>query len=437
MSLPEGVALLAAVEGGRAANDAGPPLEHLVLRLTIDALREVPKRREYQLHDARTGKGVLARGKVALLAAKGGAGKTMALLQLAASIATARPWFGEQGWETREPGRVLLALGEEDPEEVLRRLHVVCRSLGLSVAEFERVALNVVVLPLAGHGAALTYEADSAAGGLPETPRAEALRGILRDAKEKGQPFTLIGIDPLSRFAGADVEKDNAAATRFIQVCESFASAECGGPSVLVVHHLRKAGKDEDGEASELIRGAVGLVDGVRWAAVLAQQKPAEGAPDILRLRVVKTNYAACPEPLMLCRPADGEGTLRTATPNELLAYQETARSRNGPRRSAESPEDIGPLVLAQLKKGPASGSELTRRLKRRKAEVLQALTDLQENGRIQNVRRQWSLLVPEFPSSGEPSGTDGCDRFPSSRPPFRGRNPEPEPITGDDHEDR
>src|SRR5262249_25635901 len=80
-----------------------------------------PERRSWLLRDQRTDSGVLPLGKVGMLAGAGGAGKTMALTQLAVAVATGTPWLGVL--EVAAQGNVLLILGEEDAEEVRRRLY--------------------------------------------------------------------------------------------------------------------------------------------------------------------------------------------------------------------------------------------------------------------------------------------------------------------------
>ena len=59
-------------------------------------------------------------GKVGLFVSPGGVGKTTVLSQLAISVATGLPWLG---FEVASPGKVFLGLGEEDKDEVHRRLH--------------------------------------------------------------------------------------------------------------------------------------------------------------------------------------------------------------------------------------------------------------------------------------------------------------------------
>jgi hypothetical protein len=92
--------------------------------------------------------GIFPLGKVGMLQAAGGAGKTMALCQLALSVTTGTSWLNT--FTTPNPGRVLLALGEEDQDEVRRRLYYAARSVGLDSKAKGLVMDRLVVLPLAG-----------------------------------------------------------------------------------------------------------------------------------------------------------------------------------------------------------------------------------------------------------------------------------------------
>jgi hypothetical protein len=133
-------------------------------------------------------------------------------------------------------------------------------------------------------------------------------------------------LDPLSRFAGPDVETDNAAATRLIQVLESFTKLT-GGPAVMVAHHTTKGSRKEgsDGGDATAIRGSSALVDGARWTANMERvARVDENAPDFVRLTVTKSNYAAFPKSckagLLLVR-VPGSGGLRAADKEETAAF--------------------------------------------------------------------------------------------------------------------
>ena len=245
-----------------------------------------------------TGDGMLPLGKAGLLLAEGGAGKTMAAVQLAIGVATGRPWFGhfEIAPEARR-GRVLLALGEAEIEEVHRRLWSAAEAMDLTVAERAMVAARVVVLPLAGRPVALLRMGDDGSS-IVETDELVALRRLLRDdagacpvhpgvradypcdgcarsdryprgAPHPGVGWSLVVLDPLARWAGPDVEADNAAATRFVQAVESLVDAP-GNPTVLVAHHSSKAART-NGKADS--RGVSAITDGFRWAGTLRAER--------------------------------------------------------------------------------------------------------------------------------------------------------------------
>ncbi len=396
----------------RSARKPGIPLRESIISLSLEGLRRDFPPRETLLKDSRTGRPIMVRGKTGIVGGSGGAGKTMAFTMLAICVALGRAWFGEGGFDTAQ-GRVLMLLAEEDREEIERRIASISRAMGLGDLELEILTSNLVLLPLAGQGVAFTSGGDGARGELPETERPEEIRELLREAHDCGEAFALVILDPLSRFAGFDVEKDNPAATRFVQVLESFTSKPCGEPNVLVAHHLRKIGQDEDREASQAIRGAVGLVDGVRFAAILSQQKVIAGAPDLLRFKVVKSNYAAMPEPLELCRPVDAGGTLRVATPDEL----ETYGALKGGRGSKST--DLRSDVIALLTDESASGTEIARRLKKGKGIILGVLAGLEADGVIQREGRAWA--VRDRSNGSETDRGTGPVRAPSLEGPETG----------------
>jgi hypothetical protein len=406
-------------------------LSDLIAPLSVESLSAEPPRRDYLLSAAATGKGVLVRGRVGLLAARGGTGKTLVLVQLAIAVATETAWFGSTGWKAA-PGRVLLLLAEEDAPEVLRRFHHAARMAGVTGNGLDLLVSNITSLPLCGHGVALTAESDHVSGELPETPRANEVRQILRAARKERRPYSLVILDPLSRFAGADVEKDNSAATRFVQVVETFVSEDCGGPTVLLAHHWRKSGRSRVNETADPIRGASAIVDGVRWAATLESSSQVAGAPDLLKLRVVKTNYAPTPEPLTLCRPLDGHGCLRVAQREEEETYKACAgpKQATAPREAREEHlKKLRPRILDAVRVLPDTGTGLALRLHARKELVGEACRTLALDGLIRRQggdRSPWRLkgTVPGTVPGAEPSGREGEFLVPA--PPLGGGTKEP-----------
>lgn len=271
--------------------------------------------------------GFLPLGKVGVLAAAGGAGKTMALVQLALSVATGHPWLGDFTVPEASRGHVLLALGEEDAAEVQRRLYNAFRAMwpgeearhsSEQRAAMQRAAERITVLPLAGAPVAFVTT-DPKTREVSETRAHGQLRALLENA---GHEWSLVVLDPLSRFAGAETETDNAAATRFVQAIEGLVSVP-GNPTVLVAHHTTKSSrKGEDPTDSTSVRGSSALTDGVRWVATLVPEKSSGlpgDKPARVFLELTKSNYGP-PDRRRDVMRAEG-GALRAPTPEERKAF--------------------------------------------------------------------------------------------------------------------
>lgn len=308
-----------------------------------DWLNSEPPKRRYLLSSPEGG--VLPLGKVAMLAAAGGAGKSWLTVQLALCVATGRKWMG---CDVAAPGRVLLALGEEDAEEAQRRLYWGCQELGLDDKERRLAAERIVVLPLAGTMTSLMLPADAdqlhsdtskrdPADGLPVTLLYWRFLELL-EQNSGDDGWRLLIVDPLSRFAGPDTEVDNHAATLFVEALERLAHVH-GDPAVFLTHHTNKTSRKEgaldgtDASGGASARGASGLHDGVRWQAILEPLKRVDGAPEISVLRVVKNNYGVKPADTYLARNPDRQGAPHVATTEEYAAYQNGAQDAKTARR--------------------------------------------------------------------------------------------------------
>jgi RecA-family ATPase len=137
----------------------------------------------------------------------------------------------------------------------------------------------------------------------------------LRSYVQANGPFTLVAIDPLSRFAGSKAETDNAAATRFIQACESVAALT--GATVLIAHHTNKMSRAAGQLDSTAGRGSSAFVDGARWQSALSVEhlnlddhEERQRLGDLVTFAVTKSNYAMKPEPILLRRDVDNGGAL-------------------------------------------------------------------------------------------------------------------------------
>jgi len=299
----------------------------LVMPAPIEWYTQSPPKRSWLLRDSRhpQSRGVLPLGKVGQMIAPGGAGKTQVVCQLAVAVATGTPWLGALSVAT--PGRVLLALAEEDAEECQRRLY---RSARVSRIVPQRGDIDV--MPLCGVEARMV-DSDSRRN-LADTPFLVWLREHIRT-----RDYRLVVIDPLSRFAGRDAEKDNAAATSFIVACESFT-----GPTTttIIAHHTNQVSLRAGEVDATAGRGVTGLVDGPRWQCAFVVEKlkaeagydEAEPANEIVTFVVTKSNYAAKPRPIVLRRDENNGGALVPMRETELHAVEQ-ARVRD-PERAAK-----------------------------------------------------------------------------------------------------
>jgi len=335
-----------------------------VVQLEPGTLTDKPQKQRWLLR-ANPGPewpGFYPMGKMGILAAPGGTGKSMALVGLALAVTSGRPWLQagrgthlEHGFRVDTPGRVALLLGEEDPEDVRRRLFYTARMMDLNDEERQRVRERLWVGPLAGEDVTLVDKDGE------RDPRADALFARLKGiGKASGEPrWSAVLVDPLSRFGGVGAEKDNALATRAIQALERLTKLE-GNPAVLLAHHVRKGATDGKGAAkddADAIRGSSAIVDGARWAAVLSHiMDPAEkhkrwrtAAGNVAaNLRVVKTNYTGPMDldPLLVLDKAH-HGGIRMATPVERAGLA-AARAAAAPKpRSAALRPKAGPAPVS------------------------------------------------------------------------------------------
>ncbi|MBM4346429.1 MAG: AAA family ATPase [Deltaproteobacteria bacterium] len=216
-------------------------------------------------------------GVVALLVAPGGTGKTQALMQLAVAVSCGRPWLGT--YSVANPGPVCLIVGEEGDEGLHRRIRGAVDA-GSAWDLAAQVKVNLFTLSMRGRDACWTDE-----DGKERAPFTALLAGL----KALVERWSLVILDPASRFLGPECEIDNAAATRWIELAERLTIELPGNPTVLVAHHTNKsalAGATDQGAA----RGSSALTDGARWQANLDRitevEKHANGKPTGKRLFV-------------------------------------------------------------------------------------------------------------------------------------------------------
>jgi RecA-family ATPase len=326
--------------------------------LAEDWFHELPPVRPWLLKD-RDGNGVLPLAKAAALIAAGGVGKTIALIQLAISVATGRDWLGH--FRVASPGMVCLALAEEDIAEIRRRIYTVGSSLELTADERAIAASRIVALPLSGTDVRFTDDEGARTANL----------NMFRERLCARSDWKLIVLDPLSRFAGGETEKDNSVATRFVEALESLTTVP-GNPTVLVAHHTAKWSRREAQQGSAASRGVTGLTDGVRWVATIESTEAGRAT-----FSVVKTNYSREIPPLPLTRLEGGAlQSLHEGEAAELDAEKVAANEA----RNAER-------VLWVIRKHPGRcRSELVKLAKMKKQDCGDAIDLLIDRGEVDEV---------------------------------------------------
>jgi len=304
----------------KAANDATPSWRDRLVRDVGALVSRRPAARRYLIRDPRRAgcPGLVECGKVAMIAAEGGAGKTFLLTDLAFAIATGRRWL--QTFDVAGPAKVLFVVGEEDADEMHRRLYDVAQTHdGLVDVDRQNLDRNAVILPLAG--VVSPFVELDATGNVAATPFLVDLRQFVADEG----PFAAVIVDPLSRFGGSDTEKDNAQATKFIQHLEGFAEPK---PTVFVAHHTNKGSRGAGASVDTAsARGSSGLTDGARWYAALRVTDLGEEVDERLRRLVTltfgKTNYGRAGRYDLVLRPGLDSGALVPLDSHDLAMTEE------------------------------------------------------------------------------------------------------------------
>ncbi len=230
---------------------------------TFDRYQGPPPERKWLID------GVLPLGVPGMVAAIGGAGKSMLLLDLAAKVALSEqgsmmPLEAIGGPITPVDGAAVLFTAEDDEDEIHRR----CDHIVLGKPDPNRL----IILPMPNIGGPRPLITMGREG--PEfTSEYHNIREELLEINN----LRLVVFDPLQNFAGGDVNSDPAAGSMFFSGLARIAAET--GATTLVTHHFRKTGNSpitNSREAREAIRGTSALVDGGRWSYAIWEAERSE-----------------------------------------------------------------------------------------------------------------------------------------------------------------
>lgn len=257
-----------------------------------------PKRR-WLLHNT------LPLGKVGMLVAPGGTGKSFLMIQLAVAVATHTRLADH--WQVDSPGASLILCAEEDDEDLHHRLQdVLAATTAHTPATQQLIEQHVHIKSMLAIDNLMTHANDR-----NEIVQTDYVARLVLTAQQIPD-LKLIIIDPASRFRGGN---ENAAqdTTRFVEALERLRSAT--GATVLLVHHTNKGSINSEDVTQGASRGSSALTDGVRWQMSLSKptKKQATDAGvsthdlhQYVLATITKNNGAPPQSPVMLLRGPGG-----------------------------------------------------------------------------------------------------------------------------------
>jgi hypothetical protein len=277
-------------------------------------------------------------------------GKTWLALDLALSVATGTPCLDT--FAVPEPGRVLVYLAEDPPALVRERLAGLCQHRGLDLGD---VPLHVITAP----SLRLDLEHDQ-------------LR--LRQAVANLAPRLLV-LDPLVRLHRRDENHSGEVAELLSFLRELQRSYDL---AVAVVHHMRKGGHWDGGQA---LRGSG---DFHAWTDSALYLRPGREMAQL----TAEHRAAPAPEPigLRLCSQPDGSQT---------RLVLEASPERPAP---AASPDPALPERLIDLldqAPRPLTRVELRSRMRVNNQRLGHTLRELEETGVLRRTPQGWQLAHP------------------------------------------
>ena len=219
--------------------------------LTVD-LNNMPPHRQWSVGTK------LINGEVAILAAKGGWGKSAYATTLICSAASGRDLLNEMVWG--DPKRSLYINSEDDTDELQRKFIAAARHHKLTRVHLQNIMIRGVDTP--GHET-LTIGDESA----PRVNEAgiTALDQIITRARAE-----IVILDPLGTFCPAGLNDNGVMGQVMLRLKRLAKKHNC---AILVVHHTRK---DGDLTNVDAIGGASAIVNQARVALMLARMTAEE-----------------------------------------------------------------------------------------------------------------------------------------------------------------
>lgn len=248
---------------------------------------DLPPPRDFTIQD------LILAGKSVLLAGLGGVSKSQLILQAVICVALGLPFMGHPTQE----GAALVLLGEEDAEEISRRVNAIAKVMRLTAEQLELVKERLRAFPMVGLDVRLTKQL---AGSLEGSGLAQEIIEAAKELEvECGLPVRLIGLDHLGLIHGGDFIAREDAVQTMRQV--NYIAQETRAAVVVLAHSPKSSIGNEDVSSAD-VAGSAGFVDQSRGVYILRTMDDAEGKqygiePDQRKQYVslvnVKANYTA------------------------------------------------------------------------------------------------------------------------------------------------
>ena len=204
--------------------------------------------------------GLVQDGKHHMLVSEGGAGKTMALLDLCMAVASGDAMQKEIKWlggilDTSAAGTVVMLTTEDDGDELAIRM----RELDTD-GRIKRAGDRLIIVPTISYGGSFPLVGKDRYGNTGDSPQWTQFKALLSRLPEAtGAPVKLVVIDTLNSTLHGD---ENGAIT--INEYVRAATWVCGhlNAALVVTHHIRKQGQ-------EPIRNAEDMKSAVRGSSAM------------------------------------------------------------------------------------------------------------------------------------------------------------------------
>lgn len=207
----------------------------------------------------------LQRGKVTLISAEGGAGKSLYSLNLAIAVATGDG--SKLGEDVLEDGRVLIVNDEDDINQQLKRLYAACLHHGFD-PEFLEQRIEAIDSEKLDSDMQLASR---------DTPRANAapMFAALKELIVRGK-FSVVVLDPLRALHDFE-ENSNSDMKHVVRTIGRLARET--NTAILLVHHINKTGAQSGNVAgnAHAAGGASSIVTSVRLAKTMVAMTNEEG----------------------------------------------------------------------------------------------------------------------------------------------------------------